>query len=366
MNLLQKSSLSAVLFLALSWPAISAPAQSRREVQQTAAYGKLPLYFEPNCGQAEDSIQFLSRGSGYNFLLRSDGATMVLRQPDSSSERTEQYQRAQRTQRLALAPQVIQMQFLGANAETRMTGIDELPGKVNYLLGNDENRWHRNISTFSRVQYEQLYPGVDLICYGSDGQLEYDFLVAPGASASAISLRFDGIRGLKIDPQGDLLLSVAGGEVRQHKPVVYQTVDGIRQELAGGYVLKNYQTVGFQVAQHDPTQPLVIDPVLSYSTYLGGKNGDIGWDIAVDPDGSAYVAGETLSVLTGLVTPGAFQTQYAGGLVDHTDLIGGDAFIAKLNPAGSALVYMTYLGGSGDDGADAIAVDAQGNACLTG
>jgi len=206
--------------------------------------------------------------------------------------------------------------------------------------------------------------GFDLL--RSDGQLEYDFLVAPGASASAISLRFEGVEGLRIDAQGDLLLSVAGGEIRQHKPLVYQTVDGVRQELAGGYVLKDLQTVGFEVSQHDPSQPLVIDPILSYSTYLGGKNGDIGWDIAVDPDGSAYVAGETLSVLTGLITPGAFQTHYAGGLVDHTNLIGGDAFVAKLNPVGSALVYMTYLGGSGDDAADAIAVDGQGNACLTG
>src|SRR5205807_3663171 len=161
-------------------------------------------------------------------------------------------------------------------------------------------------------------------------------------------------------------LHVAGAQLRQHKPLIYQMIEGVRKEISGSYVLKENHTAGFQIAAYDRARPLIIDPVLSYSTYLGGRSLDVGWDIAVDAAGNAYLAGETLSLLTNLVTAGAFQTNYAGGFVYRTNFVGGDAFVAKIDPSGSTLIYFTYLGGRQNDGALGIAVDASGNACLTG
>ncbi len=211
------------------------------------------------------------------------------------------------------------------------------------------------------MRYAEVYPGVTLIYYGSDQQLEYDFIIAPGANPDAIALQVEGVDQLQIDARGDLWLTVGTDQIRHHKPLIYQMVDGARTEIEGGYQLKDRRTVGFRLSRYDPSKPLVIDPVFSYSTYLGGSSGEIIWDVAVDASGSAYIAGETMSVLTNLVTPGALQTNFAGGTI-----VDGDAFVAKLNPTGSALVYLTYLGGKTDDSALAIALDGQGDAYITG
>ncbi len=355
--------LSGVMLAPLS-AVYAQTASLKSKAEQLARYGKLPLQFEVNHGQAGRQIQFLARGQGYSFFLSSTEAVIALRQP--GFETASATGKARPRDSLKMAAQVIQMQFAGANRQARMTGLQELPGKVNYFLGDDETKWQRGISTFARVRYEQLYSGIDLVCYGNQRQLEYDFILAPGADPAAISLHFDGLERLEIDSEGDLILRAGSAKVRQHKPVIYQTIQGARKEIAGGYRLLDDHTAGFDVASHDPDQALVIDPILSYSTYLGGKSDDIGWGIAVDSDGNAYVAGETLSLLTSLVTPGAFQRTYGGGLMDRTNQVGGDAFVAKMDPTGSALVYLTYLGGSGDDSANAIALDSQRNACLTG
>jgi len=248
-----------------------------------------------------------------------------------------------------------------------MTGAEQLPGKVNYLLGNCPAQWHRGILTYAKVRYENLYPGVDLVCYGNQEQLEYDFIVAPQADCEAVALKFEGIDRLEINPEGDLVLHVGQEKIYQHKPVIYQLAADGRKKIMGDYVLRDSRTVGFRVGSYDCAKPLVIDPVLTYSSYLGGRNRDTAWAIAVDGGGNAYLAGETLSDLTTLVTPNAFQTNYAGGFLDRgTNLVGGDAFVAKLDPSGANFIYLTYLGGRTDEAAAAIAVDPNGNACIAG
>jgi hypothetical protein len=238
-----------------------------------------------------------------------------------------------------------------------VTGREELPGKANYFIGNDPAKWRTDIPTYARVGYQDLYPGIDLVYYGNQRQLEYDFVVRPGADPARIVLGFEGADRLEVDTQGDLVLHTAAGAIRQRKPVIYQEAAGRRMEIAGGYALKDGRRVGFEVAAYDPDRPLVIDPVLVYSTYFGGSSGsELGFGIVADSLGNAYVTGFTNS--TDLpTTRGAFRTVSDGS---------GDIFVAKLDPTGSALVYSTYLGGSSFDEASDIATDAVGNVYVTG
>src|SRR2546425_5612407 len=248
------------------------------------------------------------------------------------------------------------MTFAGANPMPRLAGLRELPGKANYFIGNDPTKWRTNVSTYAKVRYDDLYPGIDLVYYGNQRQLEYDFVVRPGANPSRIVLGVRGADRLEVDAQGDLVLHTAVGPIRERKPVIYQEIDGDRKEIPGAYVLTGRHQVGFRVAAYDASQPLVIDPVLVYSTYLGGSGLDQGFGIAVDASGNAYVTGLTAST-DFPTTTGAFRTTSGGSQ---------DVFVTKLNPAGSALVYSTYIGGSGDDGGFGISVDALGNAYVTG
>ena len=318
-------------------------------------YGDLPLSFEANHGQSDSKVKFLSRGSGYSLFLTSNEAVLALSQSEANESRT-----ASRVARAAVRARqrksaVVRMTLVNANPQSQAAGHDALPGRSNYLIGNDPAKWRTNIPTYAKVKYEGVYPGVDVVYYGNQGQLEYDFVVAPGADPHLVTLAFDGARDVHIDARGDLVLSVEGGEVRQHKPVVYQESAGVRQEVAGGYVMKGKRHVGFRVATYDPSRPLIIDPVLAYSTYLGGSDTDRGNSIAVDSAGSAYVTGDTASI-DFPTTAGAAQTTSAGF----------DAFISKLNATGTALVYSTYLGGSDSDHSFSIAVDGTGSAYVTG
>jgi hypothetical protein len=247
------------------------------------------------------------------------------------------------------------MQLLGANPAPQMVGMEELPGKVHYFRGNDPQKWRTNIPTYAKVHYTAVYPGVDLVYYGHERQLEYDFVVAPGADPTAITLGFAGVERVDVDAQGDLMLTMAGGLLRFQKPVVYQEEDGRRQPVAGGYVRKGPHQIGFQVATYDPARPLVIDPVLSYATYLGGSGNNNGRGIAVDAAGAGYVTGETASPDFPIVHP--LQPTLRGF---------PDTFVAKLAGDGSALVYATFLGGRNPDLGEGIAVDAAGAAYVTG
>jgi hypothetical protein len=256
-----------------------------------------------------------------------------------------------------MARTVVRMQLLGGNPAPQVVGLEELPGKANYFIGNAPQQWRTHVPTYAKVKYAAVYPGVDLVYYGQSRQLEYDFVVAPGADPAVIALGFEGVDHVDVDAQGDLVLSTASGSLRFQKPVIYQEADGRRQAIAGSYVRKGLHQVGFHVAAYDPACPLVIDPVLSYATYLGGSGGDQGQGIAVDATGAVYVTGQTTSADFPTVHP--LQPTLNGF---------GDAFVAKLTADGAALVYATYLGGSGDENFDGagIAVDAAGHAYVTG
>ena len=212
--------------------------------------------------------------------------------------------------------------------------------------------------TFAKVRVEEIYPGVNLVYYGNQHQLEYDFTVAPEANPGAITIRFDGADKISVNENGELVLTLGKDEIRQPAPLIYQLAGSGRKEISGGYKMLDAQTVAFTVGKYDRALPLVIDPVLSYSTYFGGNSGDEALAVAVDTNGFVYVAGETLSAQ--LATPGAFQTNFQGGSLT------GDAFVAKLGNAGTNLIYLTYLGGSADDAAFGLAVDGAGDAFVTG
>jgi hypothetical protein len=341
------------------------------QARVSGVYGKLPLSFEANLGQAGEPVKFISRGTGYTLFLTSTEAVLELRNADFGMRNEKPIgdpTGASNPQSAIRHPPstVLRLKLVGANPAPRVVGREELPGKSNYFIGNDPTKWRANVPHYANVKYEAVYPGVDLIYYGNQRQLEYDFVVAPGADPNAIALAFQGTEKIEVDTQGDLVLHAAGGQVRQQKPLVYQEADGARQGISGGYVLRGREQVGFRVGVYDVSRPLVIDPVLAYSTYLGGNGNDIGNSIAVDNEGHVYVTGPTLST-NFPTTPGTFQTRYGGsGAAARITGIGGDVFVAKLNPTGSALIYCTYLGGSDDDGGSGLAVDAEGNAYVTG
>ena len=344
-----------VLFLVAASLGLGSPKLplGARKPGATPNYGKLPLSFEANQGQADSRVRFLSRGQGYGVFLTATDAVLTLQS---------------RSQRNA----VLRMSLPGSNPEATIEGRDELPGKANYFIGNDPAQWRTNVSTYAKVQYRDVHPGIDLVYYGNQQQLEYDFLVAPGADPQAIRLKIEGADGLRVDNAGDLVVAAGASEVRWHRPVIYQLQGEARQEVAGGYRVSESGEVSFAVAAYDAKRSLVIDPTLVYSTFIGDGNAfDIGYGIAVDASGSAYITGETN---TGFPLTNPFETTFA-----NFAFLGGHAFVAKLNPTGTALVYSTYLGGTnypisqgtfpstnwGDQG-NAIAVDSSGNASVGG
>ncbi len=324
-------------------------------VNAQSAYGHLPLSFEANLGQTALSVKFLSRGQGYNLFLTSTEAVLALTRLDRATIGKGSEVEDSRSSR-ETSQSVLRMGLVNANPAPTISGLDKLPGKANYFIGNDPYRWRTNVPTYVKVQYKDVYPGVDLVFYGNQRQLEYDFIVSPGADLTAITLSFDGADQLTVDAKGDLVLRFGDSDLRLQKPVVYQMVNGSKQHIPGNYRLEDQHHIGFQVAAYDRSKPLIIDPTLSYSTYLGGSGGDQGQSIAVDAAGNAFVTGSTQS-LNFPTTVGSFQTTLVGSQ---------DVFVTKLNPTGSSLVYSTYLGGSGDDFGLGIALDSVTNAYVTG
>ena len=283
------------------------------------AYGQLPLAFEQNQGQTSEEVKFLSRGAGYTLFLTSADAVLALRKTSHEGNP---------------AQTVLRMKLRGGSPASRVAGRGELPGRTNYLIGRDPEKWRRGVARFERVEYENVYPGVNLVYYGNQRQLEYDFIVSPGADPQRIRLAFDGLQTLRIDDRGDLVLETRTDPVRLQKPVIYQEIDGRRQQIAGGYLLEDTGDVTFQVGSYDATRPLIIDPVLVYSTYLGGTGHDLALDIAVDAMGNAYVVGNTLSTdfpVNNAVQPTCTTIELPG----YTSC--DDMFVTKLNRDGTAI-----------------------------
>jgi hypothetical protein len=362
----------------------SRQSQSAVQVPAVAKYGELPLAFEANQGQTDAGVRFLARGYGYSLYLTDSEAVLALHKPSNCPlpKMRVEAKTGSCTGKTGTKPDVVRMKLAGvaATLSAKTTGEDELPGKVNYFFGNDPAKWHTNLPTYKKVRYAGVYPGVDLIYYGNQRKLEHDFVVAPGADPARIRLALDGAKQTRIDPTtGDLILSTGKGELRLLKPITYQESNGQRTPVSSNYKLLAKNQVAFQVARYNHAQPLVIDPVLVYSTYLGGcgtscspgsNSGDQAFGISVDSAGSAYVAGATSS-LDFPVTAGAFQTTNKVAKAGH----GSTAFVSKFNADGSALVYSTFLGGSGNDSvqrynlgevAYSIALDSSGNAYVTG
>lgn len=346
---------------------------SASQARIVEAYGKLPLRFEANHGQYDEAVRFSAQANGYLMLLTATEAVLEPNkqhhhltsgvEADCSTGKfvggSAREPQSQQTKSVSL-----RMKLLGANPTPTITGHDVLGGASHYLIGNDPTRWLTDVPHYGRVHYEQVYPGIDLVYYGNQRELEYDFVVQPGADPNVIALRFEGCDQVQVDEQGDLLLHTSVGLLRQRRPFIYQEIAGNRIEVEGGYKVLDLPTVagsseaviGFELGSYDSAQPLVIDPTLVYASYLGSTQYDEGNDVAVDGNGNAYIVGATASTTFPRANP--LQPNYGGG---STDL-----YIIKLNPAGNRLVYSTFIGGlSGDDG-NGVAVDADGNVYVTG
>jgi hypothetical protein len=297
-------------------------------------YGNFPLVFEANQGQTDAQVKFLSRGPGYSVFLTQNEAVVRLR-PSQGAQSS-----------------ALRMKLLNANVR-EISGQDELPGTSNYFPGSDPSMWHTNIRQFAKVRYQSVYPGVDLVYYGNQRQLEYDFVVRPGTDPSIIRLVIDGANRIVVE-RGDLVLTTAAGEMRLRRPDMYQQVRGAKRKIDGSFVLLTGNEVRFQVANYDRGRALIIDPILSYSTYLGGSGNESNLKIAVDAAGNAYVMGCTDSI--DFPTVKAIQSVLPAG--------SSDVFVTKINASGTALVYSTYLGRG--ECAVGIAVDKAGNAYVAG
>ena len=344
--------------MALALPGCSTLPQPTQQVPAApppnlqASFLSVPLSFEANQGQTDPEVKFFTRGPGYGLFLTPNEAVLALThlQPPVSTPSDSPADEA------VNEPAVLRMHLIGANPTPTLAGETALPGKVNYFIGNDPNKWESNIPIYGRVRYDNVYPGIDLVYYGNQQQLEYDFVVGPGQDPQHIAIRFEGVTRLELDQNGDLLLlQTEDGVIRQQKPFIYQDVDGKRQIIDGGYVINTEGQVGFQVAAYDKSKPLIIDPILVFSTYLGGTGHDQGHGIAADHQGNVYVTGFTASL--------NFPTKDP---IQPTNSFGLDTFVVKLKADGSALTYATYFGGSDNETASSIVVDDIGQIYVTG
>ena len=322
--------LIVLLAVVSSWAASPKPSLS---------LAKQPIAFEPNRGQTSSQVKYLARGSGYALFLTPREAVLRMRHRNARDS-------------------ALRIQWLASDPAATMTPEQALSGRVNYLRGKDPANWLTNIQTFGKVRLAHIYSGIDLVVYGNQRNFEYDFVVAPQTDAKQIRLAFDGADRVSLDGNGDLVLQVGGDELRQHKPVVYQTIGGKKKMVDGRFLLAKDHTASFEIGEYDHTQPLVIDPTLSYSTYLGGSSDERGTAIAVDGSKRAYVSGITDSL----------DFPFKGG-VQSSNHGKTDIFVTKMWATGGGVIYSTYIGGSSYDGDlvhSGIAVDRFGNAYVAG
>ena len=336
-----------------------------------------PLVFEANRGQADARVRYLARSGGFNVFLTDSGAVLALGtgQTPTLPVRDKHADARELAPWLASSPEpaepatttqlALHYQFADANSQPRIEGIDPLPGRSNYLIGDDPRQWHIGIPQYARVRYREVLPGVDVVYYGNNGRLEFDVEVAPGVDLASVRLRIDGADALDLDANGDLKVRTALGELRQRKPVVYQMIAGQRHEIRGGYALLDREARGdahalaFAVPDYDARVALVLDPMLDTSFLFGGTGSDTATAVAADASGNWYIAGYTSSSGAGVfpTTAGAYQTANAGNT---------DVFVRKLSNDGATVIYSTLIGGGGQDTATGIGVDANGIAYISG
>jgi hypothetical protein len=320
---------------------VTRTASPAEQARIAANFVSQPLSFEPNLGQTDPQVKFLSRSSHYNLFLTSKGAVFTLPLPaakDSSAKATPGKFGKVSSNSVA----VMRMTMLEANPVPQVDGSTRLEGHSNYFHGSDPSQWVRNVPQYARVNYHGIYPGVDLTFYGQERQLEFDFVVRPGADPARIALGIAGASKIQTDAAGDLVMTSAGGDLRLHKPVAYQQQGNTRQPVDARFVVKGAE-VALAVGKYDSGRELVIDPTVVYSTYKGGTGEDQATSVAVDASGNAYITGEAGDN----TFPHTTATPFAGGL--H------DAFLVKLDPTGAQL-YSTLFGGAGDDSGNGIAL----------
>ncbi|MEW5910605.1 MAG: hypothetical protein AB1659_12440, partial [Thermodesulfobacteriota bacterium] len=243
----------------------SQPGNDVQKIYQARAFGQLPLHFEANRGQFDDGVEYFSRGNGFSLFLTANEAVFAI-QPSESNESFKGIPNAKTPFHSPGPPVFLRFQLLDANPQSDVSASDPLPGETNYLIGNDPNRWRAHIPNYAKVHYSGVYPGIDLIYYGNQRKLEYDFVVHPGADPARIRFQFQGANGCAINESGDLVLHTPLGEWVQHKPLLYQLRDGKKQEIQGRYMIYEDHTIGFKVGDYDINRPLIIDPILSFST----------------------------------------------------------------------------------------------------
>lgn len=325
-----------------------------------ASLAALPLAFEANQGQTDPQVKYVARGRGYTVFLTANDTVFAVHSsslavdtrvaPNHGVAGTTEPAAERATARARTA--AIHLRLDGGNPQSQIIAGNQLPGHSNYFLGVDRRQWHANVPQYARICYREAYPGVEMVFYGAQNQLEFDFIVAPGASPDPIRFDISGALRIVTDPSGNLILASSAGDVLLHQPVAYQQRDGVRQPVDARFVLRAKNQVSFELGNYDRSRELVIDPSVTYATYLGGTGEDDGNAIAVDGSGNAYVTGETKSTNFPGTSGGS-----AGGF---------DVFVTKLSANGSTLEYSTYVGGSGDDSGNAIALDASGDAFVAG
>jgi hypothetical protein len=330
--------------------AISSRSSLKSKPDARAILAQLPLIFEPNQGQADPSVKFLAHGAGYGLFLDATGALLSIQTAHSHNGR------------------FVRMKLVGANRAAATTGDNPLPGKSNYILGNDPGKWHSGVPQFAGVRYRGVYPGIDLVFYGNQGHMEYDFRVAPGADPSQAEMQFDGAAKLELSGGGDLILTGKDdGGLRMQAPQVYQSEGNRRKPVAGRFVLRASNRVGFEIGAYDRSRELVIDPSLNFSTYFGGSGSETSPSVAVNGNGNIYVVGTTQgspasSFPNAATTP---QTLIPSTL-SLTTTSPSHIFVAEISPSTPAVLYETFIGGSGTDTSVGIGVDNGGNAYIAG
>ena len=342
------SLLAALVFSVRLVAQVGPQAVSANRIQRPVKYAQLPLTFERNQGQTDAQVKFVARGRGYSAFLTGGGIVLALR-PTGAAPALQPGPQPKKS-----ASTVLQFKLLGATEHAVVVGEDPQPGRVNYFFGRDPAKWQRNVPTYARVRYKNVYPGIDLVYYGNHQQLEYDFAISPGVDPRRIQFEIQGARQIRTDPVGNLVLETAGGALHFQSPVVYQESGGVRIPVKGSYVVHDSSRVAFRVDHYDSSKQLVIDPVLVYSTYLGGSGNDQPAGIAVDNTGSVYIAGSTDSA--------DFPLAALASLPTGTDHV----FVAKLDPTGSNLVYADYIGGNSQDYGYALVLDSNKEVYVTG
>lgn len=357
MNRIHVACLALAIILALPFfgaqvsPTLSQSSSILQSVEESAiqSYADLPLLFIENRGQVDTDVSYYVKGQGQTVLFTRDGIVFDIpydqRESDFSTNKTD---------RLAYG-----INFVNANESLNITGVSKDAGVINYLMGDDPGKWKTNLPTYREVVYSDIYPGIDLRLYGDNGALRYDFIVKPGAGVNDITLAYNGIDTLSID-DGDLVAATAFGDSRQQKPYLFQQIDNQKVPIKGGFKLLDGNTYGFEAGNYDASRTLIIDPLLAYSTYLGGSGDDSANSIAFGgPSGHVYIGGNTTS--TNFPVKNAYLGAYQGGT--------RDGFVAEIDISLSgapSLVYCTYIGGNGDDTVNGIGVTSSGSVYLTG